>query len=198
MLLTLRIATAPGADARAVVIAWRRASCQRNWRQQRRRHGTRVRHQPRGDSARRGRAVHGCDQWRAERQPGDQIGLRRLGQVFRAWRGRRRPRLRWHRQQDLHRRFHRRHQSRQVGRPKDLLLGLYDGESTGTGVTGVTLSVTGNGSSLFNASYSSATSAVAAFDDQSHDLAALTTTGTSCPGATPKRWACTWPRSPHV
>ena len=62
----------------------------------------------------------------------------------------------------------------------DLIVGLYGGETTGSGVTGVSLSVTENGATVAALSFTNDTAAQAkaAFADMAQNLGALSGTGT--------------------
>jgi hypothetical protein len=66
-----------------------------------------------------------------------------------------------------------------LGAPGELVLGLFDGQVVGTGVTSVALSVTGDGVSLLSKSFTTAAAALAYFtDDGIGGLLALPDTGT--------------------
>jgi hypothetical protein len=62
----------------------------------------------------------------------------------------------------------------------NLIVGLYGGDTIGTGVTGVSLSVTENGTAVASLSFTndSATAAKAAFSNMAHNLGALSGSGT--------------------
>ncbi len=64
-----------------------------------------------------------------------------------------------------------------LAKPGELILGLGGGGLVGGGITGVTLSVSGNGVSFTPETFSSGTAALAGFDDKAFDLAALGTSG---------------------
>ena len=55
-----------------------------------------------------------------------------------------------------------------------LIVGLFGGQSTGSGVTNVTFTITGNNTTLLSISFNSASAAVAYFHDDAIDLGALT------------------------
>lgn len=56
----------------------------------------------------------------------------------------------------------------------DLVIGLYGGSATGSGVTGVTLDVWANGTDVLHQSFASAASATAYFTNNTADLGAIT------------------------
>jgi hypothetical protein len=56
---------------------------------------------------------------------------------------------------------------------QDLLVGLYGGTLVGTGVTGVTLTISANGSTLVNQSFTSGAAALAYFTNDAIDLGSL-------------------------
>jgi hypothetical protein len=62
----------------------------------------------------------------------------------------------------------------------DLIVGLYGGDTIGTGVTGVSLSVTENGTTVGSLSFTndSAAQAKIAFSNMAHNLGALSGSGT--------------------
>jgi hypothetical protein len=61
----------------------------------------------------------------------------------------------------------------QLATKQDLLLGFYGGTSVGSGVTGVTLSISANGSTLLSQTFATATAAVAYFTNDAVDLGSL-------------------------
>ncbi len=63
------------------------------------------------------------------------------------------------------------------GQQPDLVVGLYNGELVGIGVTGVTFSIYENGTELFDRKFSNIANAVAYFTDNALDLGSIPATG---------------------
>ena len=65
----------------------------------------------------------------------------------------------------------------ELSSPGDLILCLYGGDAVGNGVTGVTVSVTDDGSSLLDKSFTSGGAAKSYFSDRAFNFGALATSG---------------------
>jgi hypothetical protein len=66
----------------------------------------------------------------------------------------------------------------ELATPGDLILGLYDGDAVGAGVTGVTLTVSGVGVTTFTEAFASGALARTGFTDKAFNLGSLASTGT--------------------